>query len=117
MKRSVLHASVLWTSLVLGMYFLEVKALASDLEPQPFDARPEAEPEIWRPDVTGTASHPLDPIRVFALQRRPPASFPNTGKFPNFNKDSVGLKRKGLFYLFSPSSLCSSAAENCLRAG
>jgi hypothetical protein len=81
MKRSVLHASVLWTSLVLGMYFLEVKALASDLEPQPFDSRLEVEPEIWRPDVNWEASHPQDPNRDSVLQRSPWASSSNTGKY------------------------------------
>ncbi len=76
MKRSVLHATVL----VLGMSFLEVRALASDLEPQPFDARLEVEPAIWRPDATGAASQPQDLIRDSVLQRRPPASSSNTGK-------------------------------------
>jgi hypothetical protein len=81
MKRSVLHATVLWTGLLLGMSFLEVNALASDLEPQLFDARLEVEPAIWRPDVTGAASHPQDPFRDSVLQRRPWASSSNTGKY------------------------------------
>ncbi len=61
MKWSVLHATVLSTSLVLGVSFLEVRALASDLEPQPFDARLE-------------------------VGRRPWDSFPNTGKSLYFFK-------------------------------
>jgi hypothetical protein len=85
MKRSVLHATVLSTSLVLGMSFLEARALASDLEPQPFDARLEVEPAIWRPDVSWEASHPLDPNRASVLQRSPWAAFPNKGKSHYFH--------------------------------
>ncbi len=81
MKRSVLHATVL----VLGMSFLEVRALASDLEPQPFDSRLEVEPEIWRPDVSWEASHPQDPNRASVLHRLPWASSSNTGKSLFYN--------------------------------
>jgi hypothetical protein len=95
MKRSVLHATVL----VLGISVLEVRALASDLEPQPFDARLEVEPAIWRPDATGEAAHPQDPIMATVFQRHPWTSFPNTGKSLYFNKASLGLKRKCLFFL------------------
>ncbi len=81
MKRSVLHATVLWAGLLLGMSTLKVRALASDLEPQPFGSRLEVEPEIWRPNVSGAAAlHPLDSIRASVLHRLPWASFPNTGK-------------------------------------
>ncbi len=87
MKRSVLDTTVL----VLGMSFLEVRALASDLEPQPFDARLEVEPEIWRPDATGAASHPQDPIRDSVLHRLPWASSPNTGKSLSFHKGIIRI--------------------------
>ncbi len=77
MKRSVLHATVL----IIGMSFLVVGALASDLEPQPFDSRLEVEPEIWRPDVSWEASHPQDSNMASVLHRLPWASSTNMGKY------------------------------------
>jgi hypothetical protein len=79
MKRSVLNATIL----VLSMSVLVVRALA--LEPQPFDSRLEVEPDIWRSDATGEATHPQDPIRDSVLHRLPWVSFPNTGKSLYFN--------------------------------